>query len=198
MAAAQHEDGEQHRIIVAKEKVAACQGKLERYRKALEAGTDPKLVQEWITQVQAEKAVAEAELRRAGGKRTMTADEIGTIVEALSGIAAILKAAEPADKAEVYRQLGLRPKYEPGLRLIKAEAAPDGSCSKLCPRGDSNTRTTHLCDTQVFKCRMCLTLVNLRRRRQIQSRHPMRWRCSTNGEPRQSLCCCCLPALFRL
>jgi hypothetical protein len=141
MVAAQHDDTEQHRIITAREKIATCDSKLGKYRAALEAGTDPALVQQWINQVQAERAIAEAELRQLTGRRAMTADEIQTIVEALSGIAAILKTAEPGDKAEVYRQLGLNLKYEPGPRKIKVEATPNGSCSSLCPR--PNTRNIH-------------------------------------------------------
>ncbi len=60
------------------------------------------------------------------------------MVEALAGIAAILRTADPIDKAEVYRQLGLRLTYKPGLRVIAAEANPSGSCTSLCPRGELN------------------------------------------------------------
>lgn len=138
MADAQHDDADQHRVIAAREKINTCQTKLDRYRAALDAGTDPVLVQQWITQVQAEKAVAEADLRRITGRRTMTADEINTLVEAMAGIATILRQAELADKAEVYRQLGIKLTYKPGLRLIQAEASPNGSCTKVCPEGDLN------------------------------------------------------------
>ena len=135
MADAQHDLVDQQRIAAAREKITTCQTKLDRYRAALEAGTDPTVVQQWITQVQAEKATAEAELRQLTSRRTMTPEEINTIVEALGGIASILRRADPADKAGVYRQLGLRLTYEPGPRLIKAEANPSGSCTSLCPRG---------------------------------------------------------------
>jgi site-specific DNA recombinase len=64
MADAQHSDADQQRVIVAREKIATCDTKLDRYRAALDAGTDPVLVQQWITQVQAKKAVAEANPRR--------------------------------------------------------------------------------------------------------------------------------------
>ena len=37
------------------------------------------LIQQWITQVQAEKAVAEADLRRITGRRTTTPEEINTL-----------------------------------------------------------------------------------------------------------------------
>jgi site-specific DNA recombinase len=78
MADAQHDDAEQHRVIAAREKISTCQTKPDRYRTALDAGTDPVLAQQWITQVQAGKAVAEADLRQLTGRRTMTADEINT------------------------------------------------------------------------------------------------------------------------
>ena len=104
---------------------------------------DPVLVQQWITQVQAEKAVAEADLRRITGRRIMTADEINTLVEAMAGIAAILRRADPSDKAEVYRQLGIKLTYKPGLRLIQAEASPNGSCTKMCPEGNTDQCPTY-------------------------------------------------------
>ena len=40
--------------------LAECDRKLANYRAALDAGTDPKIVTEWIAQVQAEKSLAEA------------------------------------------------------------------------------------------------------------------------------------------
>jgi site-specific DNA recombinase len=142
MADAQHDDADQHRVIAAREKITTCRTKLDRYRAALDAGTDPTLVQQWITQVQAEKAAAEADLRQITGRRTMTADEINTLVEAMSGIASILRQADPTDKAEVYRQLGIKLTYKPGLRSIQAEASPSGSCTKVCPEIDTNRYPT--------------------------------------------------------
>ena len=70
--------------------------------------------------------------RRVGGR------VFRTLVEAMAGIAAILRQADPTDKAEVYRQLGIKLTYKPGLRLIQAEASPSGSCTKVCPEGDLN------------------------------------------------------------
>jgi hypothetical protein len=142
MADAQHDDADQHRVIAAREKITTCRTKLDRYRAALDAGTDPTLVQQWITQVQAEKAAAEADLRQITGRRTMTADEINTLVEAMSGIASILRQADPTDKAEVYRQLGIKLTYKPGLRSIQAETSPSGSCTKVCPEIDTNRYPT--------------------------------------------------------
>jgi site-specific DNA recombinase len=123
------------RATAARDNIKSCDARLNRYRAALEAGTDPVLVQQRAAQVQAEKAVAEAALRSASGRRHMTAKEIGALVEALSGIAAILRAAEPQDKADVYRQLGIKLTYKPGPRLIQAEALPSDACISCVRRG---------------------------------------------------------------
>jgi hypothetical protein len=75
--------------------------------------------------------------RHEGTGRAVTPDGINTMVEALSGIAAIWRSADPMDKAEIYRQLVPKLTYEPGLRLTKAEASPDGSGTDVGPRGDT-------------------------------------------------------------
>ncbi|MGH3225790.1 MAG: hypothetical protein ACRDPY_45105 [Streptosporangiaceae bacterium] len=52
----------------------------------------------------------------------MTEAEIRSIVDRLADIASVLHEADPADKAEVFRQLGLKLTYRPGRRLIQAAA----------------------------------------------------------------------------
>jgi hypothetical protein len=79
----------------------------------------------------------------------MTADEIRTVATALGGIAEILRRAEPADKIEIYREAGLKPTYQPVLALINAEAEPRGSCTSLCPRGESNPHALQICTPEV-------------------------------------------------
>jgi site-specific DNA recombinase len=46
-------------------------------------------------------------------KQSMTRDEIASVVRTLSDLLAVLRAADPADKAQIYVQLGLRLTYEP-------------------------------------------------------------------------------------
>jgi site-specific DNA recombinase len=43
----------------------------------------------------------------------MSRDEIASVVNGLSDLLAALRDADPADKAEIYSQLGLRLTYEP-------------------------------------------------------------------------------------
>jgi hypothetical protein len=47
----------------ARQAPADCQRRLDRYRAALAAGTDPAIVQQWIAEVTATRAAAEAQLR---------------------------------------------------------------------------------------------------------------------------------------
>jgi site-specific DNA recombinase len=107
--------------------IADCDRKLARHKAALEAGADPALVAAWSQQVQRDRATAETTLvavgRRGAGRR-MTEEEIRTLVEALGGMLAVLKEADPADKAEVYRQLGLKITYQHEERVALAEVQP--------------------------------------------------------------------------
>ncbi|WP_372495157.1 recombinase family protein [Micromonospora phytophila] len=103
MAEAQHNEADQQAIKAARETLATCATRLDRYRAALDSGTDPTIVSRWIADVQAEQVTAEANLRRLTGRRTMSPDEIRHIVETLGNIIAVLRDADPADKALIYR-----------------------------------------------------------------------------------------------
>ncbi|KAB1900676.1 hypothetical protein F8279_29300 [Micromonospora sp. AMSO1212t] len=103
--------------------ITGCDAKLERYRAALDVGADPAVVTAWIAQTQAERARAETELRTIARTtpRRMSQGEITTLVTALGDITTVLRNADPADKAEVYRQLGLRLNYQPETQTVRAE-----------------------------------------------------------------------------
>ncbi|MEV6692210.1 zinc ribbon domain-containing protein [Micromonospora sp. NPDC051196] len=124
MAEAQHDDIDQQAIKAARETLATCATRLDRYRAALDSGTDPTIVSRWIADVQAEQVTAEATLRRLTGRRTMTPDEIHHMVKALGDMAAVLRDADPADKALIYRELGLTLTYRPTARTVSAQANP--------------------------------------------------------------------------
>jgi site-specific DNA recombinase len=84
--------------------IARCDTKLGRYRAALDSGADPAVVTAWIAETQAERAHAEAELHTTTERRTrrLSDAEIERMVTALGDIAAVLRKADPTDKAEVY------------------------------------------------------------------------------------------------
>ena len=52
----------------------------------------------------------------------MSRTEITNLGQALGDIVTVLRDADPADKAEVYRQLGLRLTYQPETQTVRAEA----------------------------------------------------------------------------
>lgn len=53
-------------------------------------------------------------------------------------IARVLARADPNDKSEIFRQLGLRLTYNPGRRLVEAKIEPYLWVFRWCPRGDLN------------------------------------------------------------
>ncbi|MET8329714.1 recombinase family protein [Streptomyces sp. NPDC005181] len=106
--------------------IAECDRKLATHRSALEAGADPTLVTRWIAETQAHRARAEAVLRTAarGPAGPMSREEITRLVDSIKDLAAVVSTADPADKAEIYRQLGLRLSYTPGSATTPPAAPP--------------------------------------------------------------------------
>ncbi|MEV4629758.1 hypothetical protein AB0J90_26185 [Micromonospora sp. NPDC049523] len=107
----------------AKAIIAECDAKLERYRATLDAGADLAVVTTWITQTQADRARAEADLQAQTNTSSgrMTRGEITSLVQTLGDMVTVLGDADPADKAEVYRQLGLRLNYDPDAQTVRTE-----------------------------------------------------------------------------
>jgi site-specific DNA recombinase len=111
----------------ARRAIAECDRKLTRHKAALEAGADPTLVAAWSQDVQRERALAHARLthlQHHTGKGPMTKNEIRAVINTLGGLLAILHHADLADKAEVYRQLGLTITYDHDKRIALAQTQP--------------------------------------------------------------------------
>ncbi|WP_239395558.1 zinc ribbon domain-containing protein, partial [Frankia sp. CiP3] len=122
----------------ARRTITDCDTTLERYRLALEAGTDPTLVARWTAKATTERVAAQARLRASAGRQRMTEQEITDMVTTMGDIVTVLAEADPADKAEIYTQLGLQLIYEPGRHRVIAEAKPQGIMYKReCPRPDT-------------------------------------------------------------
>ena len=132
-------------MLFRSEEIAQCKRQLTQYRAALDAGSDPAVVGQWITETQAKKLALETRLRTQttaapAPARRMSKEEINAIVTAITDMMSVLRAADPADKTEVYARLGLRLTYHPGPRTVNARAELGQSCTKgSCPRGDLNT-----------------------------------------------------------
>jgi site-specific DNA recombinase len=107
-------------------KIAECDRKLGQYRAALDAGASPATVAGWIAETEAERARYEVGLRQVATatRHRMTEAEIKSIVSKLADIARVLSDADPDDKSEIFRQLGLKLTYHPGRRLVEARVEP--------------------------------------------------------------------------
>jgi site-specific DNA recombinase len=121
----------------ARQEIADCDAKLRQHRAALEAGADPAIVTGWMAEVQAQRTLAEARLTKNPKPRRMTREEIAAMVTALHDIMSVLDKADPADKTEIYGQLGLRLTYQPEEKKVIARARPlDSMYVRTCPRGE--------------------------------------------------------------
>jgi hypothetical protein len=113
-------------MVPAAPTVADCDVKLARYRAALDAGADPAVVAGWIAETQAERRQAEHRQQASMAtneppEATFTEQEIIAIVEELGDMVAALRDADPDEKLDVYRSLGLRLTYRPDTQTVRAE-----------------------------------------------------------------------------
>jgi hypothetical protein len=110
-------------LLRARAGLAECATKLNRHRAALEAGADPATVAQWIAETNNERALAEAVVRTtsAGVHPQLIAEEIEKLVGEIGDLVRTLQKAEPADRQEAYRQLGIRLTYDPAEHQIRVE-----------------------------------------------------------------------------
>jgi len=124
---------EHNRLAAARKKLKDCDNKLAKYRQALEAGTDPVIIGEWIEEVKLARKAAEIALRpkTTGGRLTST--EIKDLVRRLKGIVAILANADSEDRKAVYSELNLAVTYHDNGRM-QVSAGPE-ACTNKCVGG---------------------------------------------------------------
>jgi site-specific DNA recombinase len=123
---------------MARQAISESEAKMDRYRAAIDAGGDLQEITEWINAAKAERLQAEAILRsRTPAPRRMTAQEIKIIVAQLGSLAAIIRKADPADKAEIYKGLSLMLIYQPtsGTIHAKAQVSPEAQGVMVGVRG---------------------------------------------------------------
>jgi DNA invertase Pin-like site-specific DNA recombinase len=114
----------------ARRRLAEYDAEINQYRASLKAGADPAVIGPWIAETQARKVAAQAEIRAATGQHHMSRNDIATIVAALGDLARVVAEADPADKSEIYAQLGLMLTYQPGKRLVEATIKPGQNMRK--------------------------------------------------------------------
>jgi DNA invertase Pin-like site-specific DNA recombinase len=107
----------------ARRKLIDCDTRLERYRLALESGTDPAVVTRWIADVQGDRLVAEQALA-AASRTAIDVEAIRARILELGPMGPVLEAANPVAKAELYGSLNLHLTYRPAENLVVAAASP--------------------------------------------------------------------------
>lgn len=100
---------------------------------AVESGVAVEELKGALVQRSAERDELKALLERTERPPVMTAAEIENLIKELGGLCAVLDAATPAERAEVYVSLGLRLEYDPQLHQVTATA--DLSRVAGCVRG---------------------------------------------------------------
>ncbi|WP_368860582.1 recombinase family protein [Streptomyces sp. RK75] len=134
-AAAQGPPGPARTTNTAQQKIADCDAKLAAHRAALEAGADPALVTQWIADTQARRKQAEAELRATTPQpplqhgTPLSRDEIAALVRVAGSLTTAIHQADPTDKAELYKKLGIRLRYDPAQQKVLAESHLDQDLS---------------------------------------------------------------------
>ncbi|WP_054813817.1 hypothetical protein [Nocardia arizonensis] len=93
---------------------------------AIEAGVDPTALVAAMNTAQAEKAAAEVEIKSLPQIRTLTETEIRKLIESLGDVKAVLTAANPIDKAQLYRALELEVRYHPDKQCAIVGVTPCG------------------------------------------------------------------------
>ena len=101
-----------------------CDARLARYQATLNTGADPQTIAEWTRQVKAERAAAlarDASQTRRQASRQLTEDDIRALITGLGDLRDVIRAADPAVKAAIYGQLGLKATYLPGQDKLRAD-----------------------------------------------------------------------------
>jgi site-specific DNA recombinase len=124
-------------------RLAACDKKLAGCRAALDAGADPTVVTTWITQIQNERRAIQQLITKPEPEpqQRLSRDQISTLVRQVGELTTALSQADPADRAEVYRQLGLRLTYDLDNQKVRVQAQPDADSygELVCVRRSTHT-----------------------------------------------------------
>ena len=94
--------------------IAECDRKLARYRSLLDHDSDVTIAAKWIAETQRERRALEAQLGEQIPGGQLTKSQVKALVTGLRDIIDVLAEADPADKAKLYKELGVSLRYNPG------------------------------------------------------------------------------------
>jgi hypothetical protein len=99
----------------ARQRLTETVHELAQCRAALRAGGDPETLGGWITQAAAQERAAQADLQAAlsASSTALRVEDVEALVRELGGVVAILKDADPSDRAALYEALKIAASYDP-------------------------------------------------------------------------------------
>jgi site-specific DNA recombinase len=107
----------------ARQLLADCDRRLARYRVALEAGTDPTVVGQWIAEVTTARQAAEASLHQlAATSESLSPAPIRNALGPGRWAGGALEGADPVLRAQLYEELGIEGIYDPHARIVEVRA----------------------------------------------------------------------------
>jgi len=125
MTAAQApDDASIARMDAARRKIADCESRLAKYRAALEAGAEPRVISQWTKEVEAERLAAQRDLGETAPSQPLTDQEVRALIDAVREGLIGLAAASPEQKAIMYKHMGLRLTYHPERDALEIESRP--------------------------------------------------------------------------
>jgi hypothetical protein len=131
------------RAEAARRKIADCDQPLANNRATLDCmeSADTAIVASWIAQIQVERLGAEAELAACAPEAPLSSDALREALGELGSMAQVLADADPAEKAALYRELGISITYDPRSRTAWAESLPAVACATARVGGGTATIT---------------------------------------------------------
>jgi site-specific DNA recombinase len=105
--------------------IAECDRKLTNYRALLDHEDAVTVAAEWIADTQRERKQLERQLGQHVPGDRLTSEQVKALVRALQDIVTVLGDAEPADKTELYDQLGISLVYNAN-GTVTVESRPRG------------------------------------------------------------------------
>jgi site-specific DNA recombinase len=133
------DDAPSPRAEVLRRTLAELDRKLDRYRDALEAGTNPALIAQWTAEVETSKAATQSELATLGAAPPKPIKNVPAIIASIrhewGTMADALGAADGTRKAELLSSLGVLVSYDPLTHKAQVTCRPKVSESVVSEGG---------------------------------------------------------------
>ncbi len=111
--------------VAAEREIRQYDARLNKYRQLLDEGGDPKIVAQWMCEVQSDRKAAEQKLALLQPQQTITSEDIRRMIDAVEDKLRLLSEADTEAKAALYSALGIRLTFDHRQRVVTVESEPD-------------------------------------------------------------------------